>query len=102
MAAKKKATKKAAPKKGTAKRTSEPKRLSLVNQQQPQQQQPRPAQHEAQARAQACNAELAQVLQRYGCVIQPYIVPTLEPVGQMGDCAQISASYGIRALPRGD
>ena len=101
MAAKKKATKKAAPKKGTAKRTSEPKRLSLVNQQQPQQQ-PRPAQHEAQARAQACNAELAQVLQRYGCVIQPYIVPTLEPVGQMGDCAQISASYGIRALPRGD
>jgi hypothetical protein len=32
-------------------------------------------------------------------VIQPYLVPTLEPVGQMGDCAQINASYGIRALP---
>ena len=56
--------------------------------------------NEAIDRAERCNAELAKILQHHGCVIQPYIVPSLEPVGQRGDCMQISASYGIRALPK--
>lgn len=56
-------------------------------------------QNEAQARANQCHAEITKVLERFGCVIQAYIVPQMEPVGQLGDCVQINAGYGIRALP---
>lgn len=51
-------------------------------------------QEQARRRAEQCYAEVAQVLARYRCHIQPFLRP-LEAVGVDGSKALVSASYGI-------
>lgn len=49
---------------------------------------------EARQRAELCFSEIALVLQRHRCHIQPFL-RGLEPVGNDGSRALIAASYGI-------
>ncbi len=49
---------------------------------------------EARARAQLCYTEIAAVLQKHRCIIQP-VIDAPEAVGRDGSCIQIRAQYGI-------
>lgn len=51
-------------------------------------------QEEARQRAEQCYSEIAPILARYRCHIQPFLRP-LEPVGNDGSKALVTASYGI-------
>lgn len=49
---------------------------------------------DARARAQACYAEIAQVLQKHRCIIQA-VIQEPEPVGRDGSRVQLQAAYGV-------
>lgn len=51
----------------------------------------------ARARANQCGQEVAAVLAKHRCRIQPFLLP-LEPVGQDGSRSLVEASYGILPL----
>lgn len=59
---------------------------------------PVPVEDNPKSRAEACNAEINKVLQSHRCVIQPFLNQP-KSVGDSGDEAIISCSYGIRAIP---
>jgi hypothetical protein len=52
------------------------------------------ARQDMRQRAEACGAELQQVLARHRCFIQPYLQP-VEPVGNDGSKAMVTAGYAI-------
>jgi hypothetical protein len=52
------------------------------------------ARQDMRQRAEACGAELQQVLTKHRCFIQPFLQP-VEPVGNDGSKAMVTASYAV-------